>query len=125
MKTDSAHFLGRRKFLLSCALGLVSLSSTPLLFGWWQESRAKVQDCSRLEGHQGVQSLGKKYLQSNPQEANSQVLRSFIPPTNSAIRAKIIHDFDRGDLVSFDGWLLSRTECRVCALSALTVKVLG
>jgi len=124
MKSDSFHLLGRRKFLLSCALGLLGLSSTHLFLSWWQEPRGKILDYSRLASHIGVQSLGKKYLKTYPQESATHVFRSFIPRTQSGIRAQIIRDFEIGDLVSLDGWLLSRTECRLCALVVLSTQEL-
>lgn len=120
MKSDSFHLLGRRKFLLSCAWGLLGLFSKHLLLSWWQEPRGKILDYSQLANHKGVQSLGKKYLKTYPQESTSHVLRSFIPRTRSGIRKQIIRDFESGNLVSLDGWLLARTECRVCALAVLT-----
>lgn len=36
-----------------------------------------------------------------------------------ALAKRIRRDFDRGDVVRLDGWFLSRTECRFCALYAL------
>jgi hypothetical protein len=36
------------------------------------------------------------------------------------LRARCRQDFARGDTVLIDGWVLARTECRLCALVALS-----
>ncbi|MCB1890553.1 MAG: hypothetical protein KDH20_23315 [Rhodocyclaceae bacterium] len=38
----------------------------------------------------------------------------------TALRERIRHDYRDADCVDLDGWLLSRTEARLCALAALS-----
>jgi hypothetical protein len=41
-------------------------------------------------------------------------------PEGSVLQQKIVQDFEKGDTVMVDGWILSRTEARQCALFSLT-----
>lgn len=41
-------------------------------------------------------------------------------PEGSVLQQKIVQDFEKGDIVMVDGWILSRTEARQCALFSLT-----
>lgn len=79
--------------------------------------------------------VGREYLQSLPSEANIGRLTDLICSTEGAQRAAFTHineeklrqmlivqqrrDFEEGRVASVRGWILSRTECRLCALVAL------
>jgi hypothetical protein len=71
--------------------------------------------------------LAGKYLQDNPAEKDVKVLESALLKSLSAsgagdprraVKEAVSRDFDRGDVVSLDGWLLSRTEVRLWVLCA-------
>jgi hypothetical protein len=79
--------------------------------------------------------LGRLYLEVNPREADMAQLVRLIgaargpalppasPTTDEALRAdldeRIRNDFIYGNMVAVDGWLLSLTEARLCALVSL------
>jgi len=79
--------------------------------------------------------LGRLYLEVNPREADMALLVRLIgaargpalppasPTTDEALRAdlaeRIRNDFIYGNMVTVDGWLLSLTEARLCALVSL------
>lgn len=86
--------------------------------------------------------VGSLYLRANPSEADPQRLEAFILRTLSsatapgALTAGALHDpssfgtiigqavhedFCNGDTVNVQGWILSRTEGRLCGLLALTI----
>ena len=73
-------------------------------------------------------AIGRRYLGHFPNEPHDEVLaegRRLAGETDpaaarSALRARIKQDFERGDTVTLDGWILSRSECRACAALALT-----
>jgi hypothetical protein len=79
--------------------------------------------------------VGREYLRSNPSEAGAPRLVDLICLASSARRAEIgaaddetlrrlvllqqRRDFEEGRVVEVRGWILSETECRLCALAAL------
>jgi len=79
--------------------------------------------------------LGRFYLEVNPREADAALLVTLIgaargpalppasPSTDEALRAdleeRIRNDFIYSNTVEVDGWLLSLTEARLCALVSL------
>jgi len=73
-------------------------------------------------------ALGGSYLELFPQERNCAFLRTAIigskrPRDVNHLRALLAerreHDFRTGDVAIVDGWVLSRSEARACALIAL------
>jgi hypothetical protein len=82
--------------------------------------------------------IGEAYLQSAPDEASvaflEQAIRNTIaaagvgagastaPPLGQLLQERITADFSAGQMVSVKGWMLARTEARLCALMALTSK---
>ena len=75
--------------------------------------------------------IGRAYLQESPQDADEpRLLRLLCPPgrpwrtaNTRQLRVLIaqqqVEDFKQGRLVRVDGWMLSETETRLCALAAL------
>jgi len=127
----------RRKFLLSVIL--MSTSS------WLAGSYCFPRLCGSREGGMTVAEikqsplglfgdldspriLGKRYLDLYPQEKERVLLlaariQSAQLGTSSAVRKLLGRqrefDFQNGEIVIIDGWLLSRTEVEVCALTVL------
>jgi hypothetical protein len=82
--------------------------------------------------------IGFKYLQAAPDEASVGILRRLIAGavvisdagtgrlTDTALarsfHQRIRTDFESGNIVSVGGWVLSRTESRLCAMMALEGK---
>lgn len=70
--------------------------------------------------------LGRAYLAVNPDEASAPRLVALIAgstdtadATATSLSDRIRAEFDAGELVRLDGWIVSRTEARLCALCAL------
>ena len=70
--------------------------------------------------------VGQVYLQQHPEEANVETLlagidAAHLPPAERAplTDRRIRADFAAGRVVTIDGWILARTEARLCALAAL------
>lgn len=81
-----------------------------------------------------VAALGRRYLAHYPEDADADRLAValFGDTTRSqadaaTMRADLARqrerDFRDGEVVVVDGWLLARSEARVCALSALLQQV--
>lgn len=85
-----------------------------------------------------LESIGREYLIRVPEEARRELLLATLLPEGaksalpeaaasqpmqpncvllrSAIQARIAQDYSSGEVLSVAGWLLSRTELRLCAL---------
>lgn len=83
----------------------------------------------------GAKIVGLAYLRSVPSEAQVDLLVNCICSFNGAQRAELAqadeeklkellllrqrNDFEHERVVNIRGWILSQTECRLCALAAL------
>jgi len=71
--------------------------------------------------------IGRRYLAMTPAERNPTVLASRIAERVSgsgadfpaAVTSAVSRDFESGDVVMIDGWMLSRTEAQICGLAAM------
>ena len=75
-----------------------------------------------------IKELGNSYIQSFPNEANVDVLKTLIVQNKNIPSKKLIDqkvkfeikdDFVKGDTLILNGWVLSITEARQCALYSL------
>jgi hypothetical protein len=73
---------------------------------------------------EAARSVGEAYLTTHPEEAGKETLLGLLDfsPTTAAVshqrlRAAVRADYERSNLVLVEGWYLSRTEARICALS--------
>jgi hypothetical protein len=125
--------LDRRRFLQITAAGVVaSLTTTALA----SDAAADVSALDRPElltmlGPERVRELGARYRAATPYENSVRSLRAAIPNTErralllrwtprGSIENQIRDDFAAGRTVLVDGWVLSATEARQCALFSLT-----
>jgi len=75
-----------------------------------------------------LRNVSEEYLQGHPDERNLKVLERELLKSLSkvgaskdpkrAIKEAVSRDFNLGDTVSLDGWVLSRTEVRLWILCA-------
>ena len=68
---------------------------------------------SSLCDEKTLHAIGRDYLQQHPAEKNRDVLKKLV--LNKDVR----HDFQTGNIVTIQGWVLSITEARQCALLTL------
>jgi hypothetical protein len=86
-----------------------------------------------LPHRDAARRIGWRYLAVAPEERSTPLLRRLLfdgadvdvgPEVLAHLRRLIDmkrrHDFSTGNTVIFDGWLLARTEARLCALATLT-----
>jgi hypothetical protein len=72
--------------------------------------------------------LGRRYLDAYPEDADHEVLRRALGLDQAGsedavferIGSAIRRDLGTGEVVDVDGWQLTRTECRLYAVVALT-----
>ena len=82
---------------------------------------------ARLRDPEAARALGLAYLSEHPGERDPGFLHAATLKGVGAgaralrrLRERCREDFARGDTVRIDGWVLARTECRLCALVALS-----
>jgi hypothetical protein len=69
-----------------------------------------------------VRALGARYREMAPGEADAAGIRAAIAAARSrsgTVAAAVHADFEHGRTVVVDGWILSATEARQCALLSL------
>ena len=129
--------LNRRAFLtLTAAAGLAAAGAVAFIVGRSspRPQLASVDDATRLLALLGdpaaAAPTGAAYLEAHPAEADrdrlvailSRELRDDGAATASlgaAVDRRIRRDFQQGRTVEIEGWLLSLTEARLCALARL------
>jgi hypothetical protein len=136
-----AAILTRRGFLrMTCAIVAMLPTRLPELFAVTLASSGRDRLVSKLDGFfhdkDSARAVGREYLRIAPLEADTLKLTAFIcahrqeryDELNFAsmgkVRSILLHqqreDFDKGRTVNVQGWILSETEARLCALTALT-----
>lgn len=120
----------RRSFLIgSVAAG----TCFTLGGGWWLCRRISPEYLLKSLGGAFQQPedlifVGNMYLEQHPEEHNRKLLGRILAERfrsqrafhiEKAIRDLIHEDFDLGQVVELEGWMVSRTEARLCALAAL------
>ncbi len=88
-------------------------------------SLASPELLSRIMNYKAINTIGVKYRQNLPNEDNEQILTTYLTgkkdsqEIGSSMEAKILQDFKEGKIVVMDGWVLSVTEARQCALFSM------
>ena len=126
----------RRTFLLAAAASGLSLAWRST--GSWPFAEERLTGSERLaallEG-ESARAVGREYLRAFPAEASSRVLTARVAerlPGGSPVLATASDgrlrellldatsaDFGELETVELRGWVLARTEARLCALAAL------
>jgi hypothetical protein len=122
----------RKQFLL---LGVAGIAAVAIPSAWYYLSDAdydpvlaRPEDLSLIWEDEAIRDLGKKYRSMPMGESRQRSLVSALEKvagTNAkaaanALQQQIRKDFETGNTVLVDGWILSKTEARQCALFATT-----
>ena len=127
--------INRRKLLISTA-GLAAAGAIGTPFLRWEYARRKtrlgIRLAESLGESPGARQLGAAYLVRYPDEADIETLVSALvadmkaaplladsPRLWQLLQRRVRADFRQGRLVRLDGWVLSQTELRLCALAEL------
>jgi len=125
----------RRAFILLASTGAVGVA-IPLLRQWeelsgWGSPFAQPRLLSLITSRKNIKSLGEKYTQLSPNESNYNVLFNLLSDTKlgskvvhelntnvvrSRLDGKVKDDFHSNRILVLNGWVLSITEARQCAL---------
>lgn len=72
-----------------------------------------------LRDERAVRELGRRYRETVPGENAAPALAQAIRGGGARVDDQVRRDFDAGHTVTLDGWVLSVTEARQCALFSL------
>ncbi len=121
----------RRNFLAVAATGAFVLT-IPALSSCFPEieydaSIAEPHALSHIWDTESIQIIGERYRQQFPKENTERSLvRSLLQDVDTDkaspvenMQQKVTEDYESKEIVMIDGWLLSLTEARQCALFSL------
>ena len=118
----------RRSFLVSIAgvsvltiSGAVYYRSRPIKYDMLI---VEPQLLSHIWDTETITSVGNSYISQTPKEnSENELVKALIENISgspeemvNSLNEKITSDFENGDIVMIDGWILSRTEARQCGL---------
>ena len=114
----------RRNFILLGAAGVAAVS-IPTAFHFfgdveYDKALADPQSLSLIWDTQTIISTGNKYRLQTPAENTERSLVKKLKADLLTLEEKIRKDFETGNTVIVDGWILSKTEARQCALFSIT-----
>ena len=123
--------VGRRRFLALASATTAALTAPAIALPGSAAEPVSGAGLALAFRHQASAiAIGRRYLGHFPNDPRHEVLaegRRLAGETDpavarSALRARVKQDFERGDTVTLDGWILSRSECRACAALALAAE---
>ena len=84
--------------------------------------------CAIFSNSKSASIVGAEYLRQCPEESSLEGLEGLLPQLSSdasselilkVIKERVEADFASAEVVYLNGWMISRTEARVCALNTL------
>ena len=118
----------RREFIGLAAAGAAGLAWPATVHSHPMSTRATPPLLAVLRDEHVVREVGKRYRDIVPTENDARFLTQAILPEPGAtapaaicaqMNARVQCDFDSGQTVTLNGWILSVTEARQCALYSL------
>lgn len=122
----------RRNFIILASVGAVAVAAPIWYFNYssigYDKSLTKLLLLSNIWDTETITEIGQRYQQKYPNENTERKLIKLLSDdistenglTDASIAKKIKEDFKKGSTVTIDGWILSTTEGRQCALYSLT-----
>ena len=122
----SATFTRRRLLALAAAAGIGAAAWRLADDGVADSPEARL--AAVLGDRDAARSVGERYLAGRPGERDEQALLRLLRPLGdpellardelgTRVRRAVREDFAQGRVVLVDGWYLSETEARLCALT--------
>lgn len=128
----------RRRILLKVALGLIPATALARFNSTIEHSQMSddlaLQLADLFNDRENAAAIGREYLQQQPEEADTQLLvqrifghdstklRSVVELNDlrTIVSGRIKGDYEQESVLAVRGWILSRTELRLCALASLS-----
>lgn len=120
----------RRNFALLTAAGITAVTLPSWVYPRIPDYNPIVADPEMLSliwDEDTILAVGKAYQKNNPYENNEHNLVKLLTRNISAdadktpklLQQRIVQDYKQGKMVMVEGWLLSVTEARQCALFSI------
>lgn len=121
----------RNNFILLSGLGISAIAVPTWYFNFrefeYDSSLKNPELLSHLLDDKFIIEIGELYLKQFPNENNERKLVSLLTVRDFSdsnkikiVQQQITNDFKSGETIIIDGWILSKTEARQCALYSLT-----
>ena len=121
----------RKKFILLSGLGISAIAVPTWYFNFceieYESSLKNPELLSHLLDNKSIIEIGELYLKQVPNENSERKLVSLLRNSTSLniniddiVQQQITNDYKSGETIMIDGWILSKTEARQCALFSLT-----
>jgi len=112
----------RRHFIVTAAAA-IGAASIPTIYYYKQGSEynillAQPQSLSLIWDAEAIHHIGTQYRTDFPGENSASSLVNLLDASPSVLNERITNDFKTGNTVLVDGWILSVTEARQCALAS-------
>ena len=121
----------RRKFIFIATASVTTVAITTWYYNYsgteYDKSLTKPQLLSNIWDAETIAEIGQLYQKKYPNENSEQQLVKLLSESTStengtiaeSIGLRIKEDYKTGKIVTVDGWILSTTEARQCALFSL------
>src|SRR5579871_3646803 len=110
----------RSTFILSTVAGIGAVSASAYYFFGdveFDPALAKPQSLALIWDEETINNIGSQYRAKFPSEKSERSLVKLLNETPT--EETITSDFKNGNIVIVDGWMLSTTEARQCALASV------
>ena len=120
----------RKNFILLSGLGISAIAIPTWYFNFreleYDSSLKSPEFLSNFLDGKSIIEIGELYLKQVPDENNERKLVSLLPISDTSdnntieiLQQQITDDYISGETIIVDGWILSKTEARQCALYSL------
>ena len=120
----------RRNFIVLTAAGTVAIGASYWYLRYYDQdyvgSIAEPESLSYIWDSATIMDIGSDYRKQIPEEDSERsLLKLLLADTNdevsaiAALKKRIISDFETENTIQLDGWILSVTEARQCALFSI------
>ncbi len=122
----------RKKFILLSGLGISAIVIPTYYYKFYTSKENQLLTKPELLSHiwdtTTIGEIGESYRKQFSDENSEQKLAKLLSSntstkstiTSEILRQQIVDDYTQENIVMVDGWILSRTEARQCALFSLT-----
>lgn len=121
----------RKNFILLSGLGISAIAVPTWYYNFreleYDSSLKDPEFLSNILDDKSILEIGEQYLKLVPNENSERKLISLLPVSASTemntiqiVQQQITDDYKSGETIIIDGWILSKTEARQCAIFALT-----
>ena len=124
----------RRNFILLASAGIAALAVPTLVYSLHESPidalLLQPQSLANIWDTDTMNTIGLNYMLKVPKENRERILvRRLMGKSSSEsenlstrLEKQVSNDFIKGNVVMVDGWILSLTEARQCALFSLTLQ---